>query len=62
MGNPCQGMKQADYSFNVYSADGRWMFVEPFWSAVDWGLSIGDFVHVSAGELYNKAVYVKRMT
>ena len=48
--------------FNVYLTDKYWTWIDEFWSASEYGLNVGDIQIYQAGELYNKAVRLKRMT
>jgi len=48
--------------FNVYLMDRKWTLADEFWSASDWGLSVGGIDVYAPGTLYNKAVRVKRMS
>jgi hypothetical protein len=54
--------RQGMYKFNVYLASKRWLFMEEIWSGVDRKLPVGGIELCRAGTLYDKAVYLKRMT
>ena len=55
-------MKTSEFHLNVYLTDKKWTWVDEFWSASTWGLPVGGIRGFAAGELYNKAVRIKRMS
>ena len=54
-----------DHQFNVYTADGRWTFIENFWNPSKCGLvNDGDYRLLRKNEeenRYGRSVYIKRM-
>lgn len=48
--------------FNIYLADKYWTWVDEFWAASDFGLSVGGIQTFKAGEFYSEDVRIKRMS